>query len=579
MCRKPSHTPIGPAAPLPHPARPSQPAADSRLLLMIGRLALSPSARDDPYPMTPSPSPTHAADARPKPLVLRGQPLSIDEVVRVARLGRLVLLDADAAQRLARTRQALLDTVSDGQAYYGVNTGFGSLSRTRVDDKVLGELQRNLIRSHASGIGAALPDEVVRAMMLALAASLSRGVSGVRPQLVELIVSCLNAGISPVVPEIGSVGASGDLAPLSHVALALIGEGPVRLGGVQMPAREAMDLHRLTPVVLEAKEGLALINGTHLMCGRAALVYHDYQRIFDAALLADAMSMDACRVTHRFLDPRVYDVRGHEGGRVVAERLRDLLAGSEIVHSHAENDPRVQDPYSFRCSPGVLGSVWELAEHVRRAIEAELGAVSDNPLVFVDNGVADIVSAGNFHGMPIALPMDTLALCACHVSGISERRLFHMLSVFDPESGLKPFLSPRPGLHSGYMVVQYAAAAACNELVGLCMPASVANLPTCAEMEDYNSFGPRSVAKASRGVELLRSVVAAELLCAAQGLEAHRPLRSGGKVEGAHVLIRQHVAPLDADRPPAPDLRTIERLIADGEFERVSQPSRARGER
>ncbi len=510
------------------------------------------------------PSPPHRLTSHP--LVLRGQALTIAEVVSVARHGRPVALDAGAAERLTHSRRALLDTVSDGQAYYGVNTGFGSLSRTRVDDRGLGELQRNLIRSHASGIGTSLPDEVVRAMMLALAASLSRGVSGVRPQLVETILACLNAGIVPVVPEIGSVGASGDLAPLSHVALALIGEGPVRMGGVEMRSSEAMAQHGLAPIELEAKEGLALINGTHLMCGRAALVYHDYERVFDAALLAGAMSMDACRVTHRFLDPRVFEVRGHQGGGIVAARLRDLLAGSEIVQSHAENDPRVQDPYSFRCAPGVLGAAWQLAQNVHAAIEAELSAVSDNPLVFVEGGEADIVSAGNFHGMPIALPMDTLSLSACHVSGIAERRIFHMLSVFDPESGLKPFLSPRPGLHSGYMVVQYAAAAACNELIGLCTPASVINLPTCAEMEDYNSFGPRCVAKASRGVELMRAVVAAELLCAAQGLEAHRPLKSGVKVEETHALIRRHVAPLDADRPPAPDLRAIETLIADGAF-------------
>ncbi|MCL4222548.1 MAG: histidine ammonia-lyase [Phycisphaerales bacterium] len=509
---------------------------------------------------------TSPPEAHHESLILRGQPLTIDEVVAVARHGRRVELAPQTAARLAHSRRALLELVSGGQAYYGVNTGFGSLSRTHVDDQVLGELQRNLVRSHASGIGSALPDEVVRAMMLTLAGSLARGISGVRPQLVELILAFLNAGIVPVVPEIGSVGASGDLAPLSHVALALIGEGPVRVNGAERRSSEVMAQQGLRPIELQAKEGLALINGTHLMCGRAALVYDDFERVFSAALLADAMSMDACRVSHRFLDPRVFEVRGHEGGRVVAARLRELLAGSEIVHSHAENDPRVQDPYSFRCSPGVLGSVWDLAQQVRGAIETELGAVSDNPLVFVENGVADIVSAGNFHGMPIALPMDTLALCACHVSGISERRLFHMLSVFDPESGLRPFLSPRPGLHSGYMVVQYAAAAACNELIGLCTPASVSNLPTCAEMEDYNSFGPRCVAKASRGVELMRSVVAAEILCAAQGLEAHLPLKSGARVEAARRLIRQHVEALDHDRPPAPDLREVENLIARGAF-------------
>lgn len=513
--------------------------------------------------MNTSTPPASSSNSAP-PLVLSGQPLLVDDVVAVARTGRKVALDPSAAIRLDQARKALLNTIADGRPYYGVNTGFGSLSQTRVDDDVLGDLQRNLIRSHASGMGAPLPDEVVRAMMLTLAASLSRGVSGVRSSVVSSIVGLLNGGIVPLVPETGSVGASGDLAPLSHVALALIGEGRVRVEGVECDTAQALDRAGLKPVVLQAKEGLALINGTHLMAGRSSLVIHDFECVYRAALVANAMSMDACRVSHRFLDRRVFDTRGHQGGRVIAEALRSLLGESEIVHSHAENDPRVQDPYSFRCSPGVLGAVWDLSRQVRAAISVELGAVSDNPLVFVEDGAADIVSAGNFHGMPIALPMDTLALCACHVSGISERRLFHMLSVFDPESGLKPFLSPKPGLHSGYMVVQYAAAAACNELIGLCTPASVANLPTCAEMEDYNSFGPRCVAKAARGVELMRSVVAAELLCAAQGLEAHRPLRSGTAVEGAHRLIRQRVVALDHDRPPAPDLATIEALISSG---------------
>lgn len=520
------------------------------------RLAKCLFIRDDPVRMT-------------TPLTLTGQPLSIADVVSVARHARPVDLDAACAASLDAARQTLLQSIADGQAYYGINTGFGSLSQTRVDGAVLGELQQNLIRSHAAGIGRPLDDEIVRAMMVVLAASLARGVSGVRSELVRHICSMLNAGVVPIVPETGSVGASGDLAPLSHVALAMIGEGRVRVRGVEHDAAGALAQAGIKPIVLEAKEGLALINGTHLMSGRSALVCHDFARTFHAALVANAMSMDACRVSHRFLDARVYDVRGHAGGKVIASALRTLLDGSEIVLSHAEDDTRVQDPYSFRCSPGVLGPVWDLATMVRQAIETELGAVSDNPLVFVKGAQADIISAGNFHGMPVALPMDTLALCACHVSGISERRLFHMLSVFDPESGLKPFLSPRPGLHSGYMVVQYAAAAACNELIGLSTPASVSNLPTCAEMEDYNSFGPRCVAKASRCVALMRSVVAAELLCAAQGLEAHRPLRSGERVEEAHALIRRHVGALDHDRPPAPDLAELSRLIERGTFDTV----------
>ncbi|MBX3323429.1 MAG: histidine ammonia-lyase [Phycisphaeraceae bacterium] len=502
--------------------------------------------------------------------LLDGSPLTTEQVARVARNLAPVTLARDARNRMDACRGSLLATIASGDAHYGINTGFGSLARTRIDDASLGELQRNLVRSHAAGIGEPLSVEVVRAMMVVLAASLSRGLSAVRPEVVDLILALLNHRITPMVPETGSVGASGDLAPLAHVALALIGEGEVLVdigsGRCETcPASTALGRAGLSPVVLEAKEGLALINGTHLMAGRGALLVDDFDRCAGAAFVAAAMSMDACRVTHRFLDARVHAARNQPGCAHVAQQLRDLLHGSEIAQSHAVNDPRVQDPYSFRCAPAVLGASQQLAQHVRTAVEHELGAVTDNPLVFAtDANQADIVSAGNFHGMPVALPLDCLALAACHVAGLAERRVFHMLSVFDPESGLKPFLSPTPGLHSGYMIVQYAAAAACNEMIGLCTPASVSNLATCAEMEDYNSFGPRSAAKAGRALDLLTSVIAAELLCAAQGLEAHRPLRSGQGVERAHTLIRERVPRLIADRPPYADVRAIESMVRDG---------------
>ncbi len=499
---------------------------------------------------------------------LTGSPLTIDQLVRVARDHTKIEIDKDTRERIAASRQRLLATVSDGQAYYGINTGFGSLSQTRIDDAKLAGLQLNLIRSHASGVGDPLPVAVVRATMLALAASLCRGLSGVRAAVPETIIALLNNDITPEVPQIGSVGASGDLAPLSHIALTLIGEGQCTVAGKQTEASAALEIAGIPPLSLELKEGIALINGTHLMAGRGALVVHDCARAFRASVGAAALAMDACRTTHRFLDPRVHDARKHEGAIKIASALRKLLEGSQIAQAHAEDDPRVQDPYSFRCAPGVLGAAYDLLENTRAAIEAELGAVTDNPLVFpgVDTP-ADIISAGNFHGMPIALPLDTLALTAAHTAGIAERRLFHMLSVFDTESGLKPFLSPHPGLHSGYMIVQYAAAAACNEIIGLCMPATVSNIPTCAQMEDYNSFGPRAVAKADRAVSLLRHVVAAELLCSVQALEAHRPLRSGPGVENIYKTVRKHIPALDADRSPAPDLHILDTLIAEGAFD------------
>lgn len=515
-------------------------------------------------PSTPSPCCTMTTTFH-----LDGSPLTIDQVVRVAREDAQVAISPETIARMNASRARLLATVADGKPYYGINTGFGSLSQTRIDDDALAGLQLNLIRSHSSGIGEILPTDVVRATMIALAGSLSRGLSGVRPVLVETIVSLLNAGITPEVPEIGSVGASGDLAPLAHIALTMLGEGHCFLNGERTNAADTLRKSNIPPLTLEAKEGLALINGTHLMAGRGALVVHDCQRAFHIAIGSTALSMDANMTTHLFLDARVHDARRHAGAAAVARRLRLLLDGSEIAQSHAANDPRVQDPYSFRCAPGVLGSAHDLLDHARVAIEAELGAVTDNPLVFEGTGdKADIISAGNFHGMPIALPLDTLALAAAHAAGIAERRLFHMLSVFDKQTGLKPFLSPYPGLHSGYMIVQYAAAAACNELIGLCTPATVSNIPTCAEMEDYNSFGPRAVAKADRAVRLLRHVVAAELLCSVQAIESHRPLRSGHGVEMICAVVREHVKPLDVDRPPATDLATLERLMTIGAFDK-----------
>ncbi|GJM18081.1 MAG: histidine ammonia-lyase [Phycisphaeraceae bacterium] len=405
-------------------------------------------------------------------------------------------------------------------------------------------------------------------MLLLLAASQSRGRSGVRVELVEAVIALLNAGVTPVVPETGSVGASGDLAPLSHASLVLMGEGRAEIGGEVVDGAEALRRAGLSPITLEAKEGLALINGTHLMAARLALIWDDLERLFTAAVTAAAMSIDACRGTDTYLNERVYDARNQAGAAHVAGLIRDRMRGSEILASHRTDDPRVQDPYSFRCAPIVLGAVRDAAVYVRGRLEAELGAVTDNPLVFAGEGdAAEIVSAGNFHGMPVALPLDVTAIAVSHLAGIAERRVYHMLSALDAESHLNPFLSPQPGLHSGLMIVQYTAAAACNELIGLANPASVANLSTSAGMEDYNSFGPRAAAKAARGITLARSVVAIELLCAAQAIEAHRPLKTGDRLELAHAKIRGRVPLLTDDRSPTPDIEAIAGLIDEGAFD------------
>ncbi len=499
-----------------------------------------------------------------------GTPLTVEQVRAVARDGARVELGREARGAISASREALEGAMRGGAAIYGVNTGFGSLSRQRIPADRIREMQRNLIRSHASGVGGALPEDVVRGMMVILAASLARGRSGVRVETVEGVLAALNAGVTPVVPEVGSVGASGDLAPLAHVALALMGEGEAWWSGKRTAAADALKEAGLKALELDSKEGLALINGTHLMASQGALLLADWDRVWEGALAACAMSMDAARATDAFLDARVYEVRAQPGPVLVAARLRELLAGSQILPAHAEDDPRVQDPYSFRCAPMVLGAAWDAMEHVRGCVERELGAVTDNPLIFPpDGGGPVVVSAGCFHGMPIAIPLDIAAIAVAHVGGISERRVYHMLSATDPQSLLPAHLSPSPGLHSGLMIVQYAAAACVNEMATLAGSASVVNVPTCAGMEDYNSMGPRSAAKARRSLELCRSVVAIELLTAAEGLERQRPLRSGAGVERAHGVVRGRVSALSADRPPSPDIAAIEGLIRNNAFVRV----------
>jgi histidine ammonia-lyase len=517
-------------------------------------------------------------------VTIDASPLSPLHVVRVARHGDQVRLSDDVAPRLAASRAVVETALSDGLPHYGINTGFGSLSRKRIASAELALLQRNLVRSHAAGVLEPLPVEVVRGMMLLLAASLARGCSGVRPCVVDTIVRMLNAGLTPIVPSVGSVGASGDLAPLAAVGLSLIGEGRCQVRGsdLAVPTADAMRQAGIMPLSLEAKEGLALINGTHLMAARGAIAVHDAERSLDAALIAAAMSIDACRGTDASLDARIHAARGQPGQIHVAAILRRLLRDSQIIPSHREDDPRVQDPYSLRCTPQVVGAAIDATGYAAGAISRELGAVTDNPLVFAPShplnamlgenpsdlpgGGESIVSGGNFHGMSLAIPLDVMCIALAHVAGISERRVFWMISAFDAESRLKPYLAANPGLDSGLMIAQYTAAACCNEIITLCTPASVSNISTSAGIEDYNSFGPRAAAKASRVADLLDRVIAIELLAAAEGLEAHRPLRSGAAVEAAHALIRSKMPRLAGDRPLTPDIEAIASCIRDGAF-------------
>ena len=494
--------------------------------------------------------------------MLTGEPLSIEDVVEVARGGRPVSLSPASAESVADGR-AIVDAAADGvDPVYGINTGFGSLSRHRVEPAETAEIQRNLLRSHAAGVGEPLEAEVVRAMMLLLAGSLARGHSGIRVVVIESLVSLLNADITPIVPSKGSVGASGDLAPLAHAALALIGEGDVMLAeDGPMPAAEALERADIPAITLAAKEGLALINGTHLMAGTLALACHDMDVLVQTAIGAAAMSLDACRGSAGPLDARIHAARKQPGQQRVAELVRSFLAGSTILEHHREDDPRVQDPYCLRCIPQVLGAVLDTLSHVRSVVSDELGAVTDNPLIFRDPDV--ILSGGNFHGMPLAIAADTAKIAMCHIAGIAERRIFWLLSGRDTENPVPMYLSSCPGLHSGLMIAQYTAAALCNELQVLATPASVGNVPTSAGIEDYNSMGATSARHLRESVTMATQVVAIELMVAAEGLEHQRPLQSGNCVEQLHASVRSLVPSLTADRPPSYDIEAIAEGIVD----------------
>ncbi|MEE2907296.1 MAG: histidine ammonia-lyase [Planctomycetota bacterium] len=500
-----------------------------------------------------------------KPLTLDGSPLSIADIDAVAQCDLLVALDDKAMVRIQAARD-LVDNLAGGpDPVYGINTGFGSLSRHRVKAEEVSEIQLNLLRSHAAGVGDPLPREIVRAMTLLLAASLTRGRSGVRPMVIQQLIDMLNADVVPVVPSRGSVGASGDLAPLAHLTLVLVGEGHARIGAEEtvLSGAEALQSAGLSPIELQAKEGLALINGTHMMAAFAALSLRSVDRVLESAVFAASMAIDACLGSATPLDPRIHEARCQPGQVAIAQQMRSLLEGSKITPSHADDDPRVQDPYCLRATPQVLGAAKDAVTYARSVVERELGAVTDNPLVF-EGG--DILSGANFHGMPLAIAMDTLCIALCHVAGIAERRIFWVLSGHDSHNPVPSCLSPSPGLHSGLMIAQYTAAACCNEMQTLATPASVANISTSAGIEDYNSMGATSAHQLAASLRLCRDVIAIELLIMSEGLEHQRPLKSGAGVETIHERIRREVPPLTGDRPPGPDIETVAAMIQRGDL-------------
>jgi histidine ammonia-lyase len=499
--------------------------------------------------------------------VLDGRSLTVAEVVRVARDPVVrVAVAAPARRRLLDSRRLVDAAIASGQTIYGINTGFGKLANVRVAPAHLDQLQANLIRSHAAGVGTPFPAPVVRAILLLRANVLLRPTSGVRPELVDALVAMLNAGVVPVVPGQGSVGASGDLAPLSHIALAMMGEGQVLHGGAAVPAAGTLRDAGLEPFRFAPKEGLAFINGTQAQTAVLALLVHDARVLWRTAVGAAAMSLEALRGTPAPLDPRIHEARPHPGQVETAALMRALLEESEIRESHRVDDPRVQDAYSLRCAPQVLGAVSDAIGFAESTVAIELNASTDNPLVF-ENG--DVISGGNFHGQPVAQALDLLAMTLTTLQAIAERRVERLVNP-DLSQGLPAFLTADPGLSSGFMMVQITAASLVAESRCLAMPASIGSIPTDANQEDFVPMGMAAAYKAERILANAQRVVGAELLCAAQGLEFLRPLAPGRGVAELYRRVRGLTPPvlrLEEDRSPAPDLERLALAVALGELD------------
>lgn len=465
-----------------------------------------------------------------------------------------------------RARQVVDAVVAGGDAspaVYGVNTGFGALAEVRISADQVARLQQNLVRSHAAGVGQPLPREAVRAMMLLRAAVLSTGRSGARTLCCERLCELLSAGVHPVIPARGSVGASGDLAPLAHLALGMIGEGDAEYQGQTMPAADALARANIPPLVLEAKEGLTLLNGTQHMTAVGGLAVLDAEETCRIADVAGALSLEALKGTARAFDERVVAARPHPGQIAVGAVLRHLLAGSEIAESHKDCG-KVQDPYSLRCMPQVHGASRDMLAFARTVLEREAASSTDNPLVFVDGPEGDeMISGGNFHGQPVAIALDAAAIAVAELANISERRIEQLVNPH-LSSGLPPFLAPDSGLNSGFMIAQVSAAALVSENKVLAHPASVDSIPSSAGREDHVSMGATAALKLAMIHDHVRTVLAIELLCAAQGMDLRRPLRTTAPLEAVHAVIRAKVPAMMVDRPLSPDIVAVRAMIDDG---------------
>jgi histidine ammonia-lyase len=495
---------------------------------------------------------------------LNGQALSLSDIARVAYGDTAVQIAAPARKRMAASRKVIDDIVARDTVVYGVNTGFGKLADVTIAHGEIAALQLNLVRSHACGIGNPLSEPEVRAIMLLRANVLALGLSGIRPEVVEILCKMLNHRVHPIIPEKGSVGASGDLAPLAHLASVLIGEGEVYSDGRRISGAEALKTAGIVAIELQAKEGLALLNGTQAMHAVGGLSVLRAQRLANIADLSGAMTLEGLRDTPAAFDPRLQEARPHAGQKAAAAHLRSLLKSSQIRESHRQNDPRVQDAYSIRCMPQVHGAVRDVLAHCEQILEIESASATDNPLVFAETG--DVISGGNFHGAPLAMAFDYAAIALTDLMNIGERRIDRLTNP-DKSEGLPAFLARRPGVESGFMVAQVAAASLVNEARVLAHPASTDNVTTSGGKEDHVSMGMTSALKLRSIVDLAENLFAIELLAAAEALEHRRPLKAGKGVERAFELVRQTAPALTQDRALSGDIARMAEQIRKGKFD------------
>ena len=497
-------------------------------------------------------------------LEISGQPFTLEQIAQVAAGTLAPVLSEPARLRIESSRRVVEKLLSERKVVYGVNTGFGKLADVHIPSRELGQLQVNLVRSHASGLGAPLGERETRALMLLRANVLATGHSGCRCVVGETIIEMLARSVSPRIPEKGSVGASGDLAPLAHLALAMIGEGKCLYRGEWIASGDALQAAGIDPLRLAAKEGLALLNGTQAMVAVGSLSLLRAERVAKLADLAGAMSLEALRGTPVAFDARIHSARPHPGQQASAAHLREILRDSAIRDSHLHNAPRVQDAYCLRCMPQVHGAVRNALAHARETVEIESGSATDNPLVFADT--EEILSGGNFHGAPLALVCDYAAIALTDLMSITERRIDRLINP-DLNEGLPPFLSAQPGLSSGYMIAHVCAASLLSEARVLAHPASVDSVPTSGGKEDHVSMGMTSALKLRQIVANAEYVLAIELMTAAEGIDYRRPLRSSVAIERAHEIIRAAVPRLTADRPPSDDIEALTQTITDGQFD------------